>query len=37
MTEDEYLARQEAIYRGRELVDDWEELRAMGPEASRYC
>jgi hypothetical protein len=37
MTEDEYLARQAAIYRGRELVDDWEDLQLLGSDALLYC
>ena len=36
MTEEEQ-ARQEAIYRGRELVDDWEDLKLLGSDALLYC
>ena len=37
MTDEEYLVRQEAIYRGRDLVDDWEELKLLGESAEMYC
>lgn len=36
MTDAEYQARSEMLQRSRELVDDWAELKAMGPEAERY-
>jgi len=40
MTEEEADTHQawlDMIYRSRALVDDWEELCAMGADAERYC
>ena len=37
MSEEEYQARREAIYRGKELVDDWEALKLLGDDVSLYC
>jgi len=37
MTEEEYQAHWEKIYRGKELVDDWEELKLLGSDALLYC
>jgi hypothetical protein len=36
LTEEE-IARQEAIYRGRELVDEWQALKLLGEAAEQYC
>ena len=37
MTDEEYQDWQDMIRRGRALLDDWAELKVMGPEAERYC
>jgi hypothetical protein len=37
MTDEEYQDWKDMIRRGRALLDDWEELRAIGPEAEKYC
>lgn len=37
MTEEEYIARGDAMARGKALVDEWVELTRLGPEVMRYC
>jgi len=35
--EEEREARREKLLRSRALVDDWEELKKLGPAAEKYC
>lgn len=37
MTDEEYQAYIEMLHRSRDLVDEWAELKELGPEAQRYC
>lgn len=37
MTDEEYKAYCEMLDRSRDLVDEWQELQSMGPDAERYC
>jgi len=37
MTDEEYQAYVEMLCRSRDLVDEWAELKELGPDAERYC
>lgn len=37
MTDKEYQARQEMLERSCSLVDEWQELKELGPKAEKYC